>query len=197
MFLIVPALAAQKKNLNAVTLVVPADSIAQSIKTLLPYRIDVGENFTGAIWVKSIENIKIGDNRVFFSTHIYGKDIKYVTKIQKRKVSLVLGEVDLQNNWQASLRYVESQKMIFIKPQIENPGNEKELSQGDAILNALLIAISDMEYPIDVNDLKPITHGFNKKILTVNMSISDVYTKNNKLFIDIVPTPRIEDRTGD
>ena len=194
--LLVPALDAQKKSLNAVTLVVPADSIAQFIKTLLPYRIDVGENFTGALWIKSIENIRIGDNKIFCSTHIFGKDIKYVTNIQKRKVTLVLGEVDLQKNWQASWRYAESQKKIFIKPQIENQSNEKELSQGDAILNTLLMALSDTEYEIDVNNLKPITQVINKKILTVNMSISDVYSKNNTLFIDVVPTPRIDDRSG-
>jgi hypothetical protein len=184
---------AEKKNANAVTVVVPAESIAQFIKPLLPYRIDIGENFSGAIWVKAVKNIKIKNNRIFFSTHIYGKDIKYVTKVQKRKVSLVLGGVNLQNNWDASLRYDETKKKIFIKPHIENPSNEKELSQGDSILNALLIALSDMEYPIDVNDLKPITYEFNNKILSINMSISDVYTKNNKLFINIVPTPRIDD----
>ncbi len=195
-FLLVPAIAAEKKNTSVVTLVIPADSIAQFIKPLLPYRIDAGENFKGAMWVKSIENIKIKDNKIIFSTHIYGKDIKYVTKIQKREVSLLLGGVDLQNNWQASLRYDQNKKTLFIKPHIENPGNEKELSQGDAILNALLIALSDLEYPIDVNDLKPITHEFNKKILIINMSLSDVYTKNNKLFINVVPTPLIDEETG-
>jgi hypothetical protein len=194
--LLVPALDAQKKRLNAVTIAVPADSIAQFIKPLLPYRIDVGENFTGAIWVKSIENIRIGDNRIFFSSQIYGKDIKYVAKIQKRKVSLILGEIDLQNNWQASFRYVESQKRIFIKPQVEYQSDEKELSQGDAVINALLMVLNDTEYEIDVNRLKPVTHEFNKKILTVDMSISDIYTKNNTLFIEVVPNPRIDDIKG-
>ena len=195
-FLLIPAFAAEKKNTGAVTIVVPADSVAQFIKPLLPYKIDAGENFAGAMWVKSIEDIKIKNNRIFFSTHIYGKDIKYVTKLQKREVSLLLGGVDLQNNWQASLRYDQDKKMLFIKPHIDMPGNEKELSQGDVVLNTLLMALSDLEYPIDVNEVKPITSEFNKKKLTINMSISDVYTKNNKLFINIVPTPRIDDGTG-
>jgi hypothetical protein len=195
-FLLSPALAAEKKNTGAVTVVVPADSIAQFIMPLLPYRIDAGENFRGAMWVKSIENIKIKNNQIFFSTHIYGKDIKYVAKVQKREVSLLLGGVDLHNNWQASLRYDQNKKMLFIKPHIDTPGNEKELSQGDVVLNTLLMALSDLEYPVEINDLKPIMHEFNKKMLTISMSIYDVYTKNNKLFISIVPAPRIDDGMG-
>ena len=109
-FLLVPAIAAGKKNTNALTLVIQADSIAQFVKPLLPYRIDAGENFKGAMWIKSVDNIQIKGNRIFFSTHIFGKDIKYVTKVQKREISLELGGVNLQNNWQTSLRYDESTK---------------------------------------------------------------------------------------
>ena len=191
--LIISVSTAEKKNINAVTVVVPAESIAHFIKPLLPYKIDFGENFSGLIWVNSIEDIRIENNRIFFSTHIYGKDIKYVTKVQKRDISLILGGINLHNNWQASLRFDKSKKKLFIKPRIENSSNEKELSQGDILLNELFIALSDMEYPIDVNDLKPISAEFNNKVLTIDMSISDIYTENDKLFIDIIPTSRIVD----
>jgi hypothetical protein len=188
-----PARAAENKNAHAATVVVPAESIAHFVKPLLPFRIDAGENFKGALWVKSIENIRIKKNRIYFSTHIYGENIKYVTKVQKREVSLELGSVDLQNNWQASVRYDDKQKKLFIKPHIEEPDSKNELSQGDAILNTLLMALSDLEYPIDVNDLKPIRQEFNNRVLIINMVISDVYTKSNRLFVNIVPTPRIEE----
>jgi hypothetical protein len=65
-FLLISVSTAEENNVNAMTAVVPADSIAQFIKPLLPYRIDFGENFTGEIWIKSIENIKIKKIEYFF-----------------------------------------------------------------------------------------------------------------------------------
>lgn len=184
---------ADVKNIDEVTVVVPEDSIAQFIKPLLPYRIDFGENFSGSFWIKSIENIKIKNDRIFFSTHIYGKDIKYSAKISNQKVSLLLGSVNLQNNWEASLKYDKNNKKLLIKPHVEDPGNKKDLSQGDILVNALLIALSDIEYPIDVSNLKPITSDLNNQVLTINMVISDVYAENSKLFLKIIPTARIDD----
>jgi hypothetical protein len=95
-FLLISVSTAEENNVNAMTAVVPADSIAQFIKPLLPYRIDFGENFTGEIWIKSIENIKIKKNRIFFSTHIYGKNIKYVTyEFNKKILTINMGISDV------------------------------------------------------------------------------------------------------
>jgi len=179
---------AQVKNIKELTVVVPAESIAKFIQPLLPYSINIGKNFSGSFWVKSIENIKITKDRVSFSAHIYGKDIGYSAKIGKQTASFKVGNVNLRNHWEATLRYDKSKKKLYIKPHVEGPKNKEDLSQGDILIDTLFNALSDIEYPIDVDSIKPITAELYNTELVINTDISDVYTDNNKLFIEIIPT---------
>ncbi len=190
--LLVSSSTAQVNSLKEMTVVVPAQSIARVIKPLLPYKIDLGKNFLGDFWVKSIENIKINDNIISFSSLISGKDIKYATKIGKQVVNFVVGDVNLPSLWEVSLKYDKSKKKLFLKPLIKGPENKKGLSQGDALLNILLEALSGLEYPIDVNNLKPVKSEFYNQLLTINMDISDIYTGDDKLYIEIIPTAHID-----
>ena len=187
-FLLFSAASAQVKNFKELTVVVPAESIAKFIQPLLPYSINIGKNFSGSFWVKSIENIKIAKDRVSFSTHIYGKDIVYSAKIGKQTASFKVGNVNLRNQWEASLRYDKSKKKLYIKPHIEGPQNKQDFSQGDILIDTLFNALGDIEYPIDVNRIKPIATELFDTELTINTDISDVYADNNKLFIEIIAT---------
>jgi len=187
-FLLCSPASAQVKNIKELTVVVPAESIAKFIQPLLPYRIDIGKNFSGSFWVKSIENLKITKDRISFSAHIYGEDIGYSAKIGKQTANFKVGKVNLRNDWEASLRFDKSKKELYIKPHIEGPQNKEDFSQGDILIDTLLNALSDIEYPIDVNRIKPITAELYDTELIINTHISDVYTDSNKLFIEIIPT---------
>ena len=180
--------AAQLKDFRELTVVVPEDSITKFIKPLLPYRIEIGKNFSGSFWVKTIENIKIIEDGISFSAHISGKDIGYSAKIGKQTANFKVGDVNLRNNWAASLRYDKNKKKLYIKPHVESPQDKKDFSQGDVILDTLFTALSDMEYPVDVNRIEPITAELYDTVLTINMDISDIYAVDNKLFIEIIPT---------
>ncbi len=192
LLLLVSSSTAQVDSLKEMTVVVPAQSIAGVIKPLLPYPIDFGKNFRGDFWIKSIENIKIKKDRVLFSSLITGKDIKYTTKIGKQVINLAVGRVNLRNHWEISLRYDKSKKTLFVKPLIKGPANKSEFSQGDALLNTLLEALGGLEYPVDVNNLKPLKSELHDKLLIVNFDVSDVYTGDNKLFVEIIPTAQID-----
>jgi len=187
-FLSFSAAPAQVNNIKELTVVVPAESIAQFIQPLLPYSINIGKNFSGSFWVKSIENIKIAKDKVSFSAHIYGKDIGYSAKIGKQTASFKVGNVNLRNHWEASLRYDKSKKMLYIKPHVEGPQNMQDFSQGDILIDTLFNALSDIEYPIDVNRIQPIAAEIYYTELTINTDISDIYADSNKLFIEIIPT---------
>ena len=192
-FLLFSPAPVQTEKTKELTVVVPAESIAKFIQPLLPYSIVMGENFSGSFWVKSIENIKITKDRVSFSAHIYGKNIGYSAKIGKQIASFEVGDVNLRHQWEASLRYDKNKKKLFIKPQIESPPNKKDFSQGDILIDTLFNALSDVEYPIDVNRIKPITTRLYNTELTINTDISDIYSNNNMLYIEIIPTAQKKD----
>jgi len=193
-FLIVSAAPGQTDGLREMTMVVPAESLAKVIKPLLPYPIDLGKNFLGSFYVKSIENIRINKGIVSFSSLISGKDIKYTTKIGKQVVNLMVGDVNLPSRWEVSFHFDKSKKTLFIKPELQNRENEKEFSQGDALLNTLLAAFSGIEYPVELNNLKPLTAEFYNQLLTLNTDIADVYGADNKLFIELIPKVQITEK---
>ncbi|UCD82465.1 MAG: hypothetical protein JSW26_13880 [Desulfobacterales bacterium] len=192
LFLIVSSAAAQVDALREMTMVVPAESLTKVIKPLLPYPIDLGKNFLGSFFVQSIENIRINNGKILFSSLISGKDVKFTTKIGKQIVSLVVGDVNLPSRWEVSFRYDKSQKTLFIKPDLVDSKDEKEFSQGDALLNTLLTALSGIEYPVELNNLKPVTSEFLHQSLTLNTDIADVYGADNKLFIELIPRVQID-----
>ena len=193
LFLFSSASAKQLKNIKELTVVVPEESITRFLKPILPYRIEIGKNFSGSFWVKSIENIKITKNGISFSAHIFGKDIGYMAKIGKQKANFKVGDVDLRNRWKASLRFDKSKKKLYIKPHVESPENTENFSQGDMLLDALFNALSDVEYPVDINRIEPVKAELYDTKLIINMDISDVYTVDNKLFVEITPVAQKKD----
>ena len=196
LLLLVSSSTAQVDSLKEMTVVVPAESIARAIKPMLPYKIDFGKNFIGSLFIESIENIKIEKGKILFSSLISGKDIKYATKIGKQTINFVVGEVNLPSRWEVSFKYDKTNKKLLLKPYLQDSKNEKEFSQGDALLNTLLTAFSGIEYPIELNDLEPVKSEFYNQLLTVNTDVSDVYAANDKLFIELIPTVEI-DRLND
>ncbi len=171
---------------------VPAESLAKVINPLLPYQIDLGKNFIGSFFVQSIENIRINNDKISFASLISGKDIKYATKIGKQVVNFVVGDVNLPSRWEVAFSYDKSKKTLFLKPTLQASKNEKEFSQGDALLNTLLTALSGLEYPVELNDLKPVKSEFYNQLWILNMDIADVYTGNDKLFIELLPKVQID-----
>ena len=99
----------------------------------------------------------------------------------------------MRNHWEASLRYDKSKKKLYLKPHIESPKDKKDFSQGDTLIDTLFDALSDVEYPIDLNKINPITAEIYNSELTINTEISDVYSTQNKLYIEIIPTAQKKD----
>ena len=174
------------------TVVVPAESIARAIKPLLPYKIDFGKNFVGSFFINSIDNIKIEKNKILFSSFISGRDIKYATKVGKQTINFVVGEVNLPTDWDLAFKYDKANKQLLVSPSLKGLKDEKEFSQGDALLNTLLTALSGAEYPVDLSDIDPVKSKILNQLLTVKMDISDVYTVDDKLLVEMIPTARID-----
>ena len=105
-----------------------------------------------------------------------------------------VSDVNLPSRWEVSFHFDKSKKTLFIKPELQNRENEKEFSQGDALLNTLLAAFSGIEYPVELNNLKPLTAEFYNQLLTLNTDIADVYGADNKLFIELIPKVQITEK---
>ncbi|CAB1062718.1 hypothetical protein D1BOALGB6SA_7500 [Olavius sp. associated proteobacterium Delta 1] len=192
LLLLVSASFAQVDSLKEMTIVVPAQSIARAIKPLLPYKIDIGKNFIGSFFIKSIDNIKIKKDKILFSSLISGKDIKYATKIGKQTINFVVGEVNLPTDWALSFKYDKTNKRLLVLPSSQGSKDEKDFSQGDALLNTLLTAFGGIEYPVDLSNLKPVKSEFYNQLVTLNVAIADIYAGDDKLFVELIPAVQID-----
>jgi len=183
---------AQVDSLQEMTVVIPAPSLARAIEPLLPYKMDFGKNFIGALYIKSIENIQIKNGKILFSSLISGQDIKYAAKVGKQTINFVVGEVNLPSRWEVSFKYDKSSKKLLVFPSLQGAKDEKDFSQGDALLNALLTALGSVEYPIDLSNLKPVKSEFYNQLLTLKVDVADVYTGADKLFVELIPAIQID-----
>lgn len=181
--LFIPYSSATTDKNNGITIVIPAKVVAKFINDVLPIEITRHKGFSGIIWVKSIDKLKLGINKVSFSVNMCGKDVKYTGKIGNLSTSLSFGNIDISFNCEASIRYDKEKNILYVRPKIMDKRN------GNELLWTLLAALmNDEEHPVEIQKLKPIITEFSNKTVTINMDISNVYTVNNRLFIGIRPT---------
>jgi len=185
---------AQKDAAEDISIVLPSQSIAKFMLKLLPYEINLGKNFSGSLWVKSIKDFKIGSNKISFSSHLYGEDITYVAKIGEKLSRIDLGNVDLVNDWEGAFRFDANKKTLYIKPHLKEQAAADKVNQRGIILNVLFKAFSDIEYPIDLHEINPITAEIFGNTLIIGFDIIGVSAVNNKLTVTLRPIPQKRDK---
>jgi len=183
---------AQVDSLKEMTVVIPAQSLARAIKPMLPHKMDFGKNFIGSLYIQSIDNIQFKEGKILFSSLISGKDIKYATKIGKQTINFVVGEVNLPGRWEVSFKYDKTNKKLLLLPSLQGSKDEKDFSQGDALLNALLTALGSVEYPFDLSNINPVKSEVYNQLLTLNVEVADIYAADDKLFVELIPAVQLE-----
>ncbi len=182
---------AQQDATDDISIVFPAKSVEEFIGKLLPYEIDLGKGFSGLFLVKSINNIKVLGDKVAFSSHIHGENVEFKTKIGNQEAVLSFGNINLQNRWEVSYRYDEKDQILYIKPHLIDPKTEKSSSQGELLLTALFGGLSDIEHPVDLKELPPMTTRLMDKHLTVKFDVTEIRTANNQVIVRIKPIPKM------
>ena len=168
---------------NEITIAVPAELMAKIINDALPIEIAKKKEISGAIWIQSIDKLKLGNDKISFFMKMHGEDVEYTGKIGKTPVVLSFGTIDLAFNCDTSLRYDSEENILYVKPEIITEETEQETL---ALLLAALV--SGQEFPLEIQKLKPIIAKLGNAALTINMNISNIYTLNDVLIIGIKPT---------
>lgn len=192
LFLTHTNVSAQGEGVEDISVSVPAESVENFVSKLLPYKIDLGKGFSGNFLVKSIDNIRIKEDKVYFSSYIHGENVAFRAKIGKQEAVLSFGNINLRNQWHIAYRHDAAKGVLYVKPHLVDQKTDKKSSQGDMLLTALFGGLSDIEYPVDLKDLSPIITEFLDKNLTIHVSVSKIQTSDNKFIIYIKPIPKIE-----
>lgn len=180
--LFIPPSSATPDGKNEISVVIPAEVLTRFVNDALPVAITKGRDFSGVVWVQSIDRLKLEINTVSCSVHIRGEDITYTGKIGDLPASVSLGTFDASLNCEASIRYDEEKQILYVKPTIM-----EETDRGEVLWSLLVALIGEREYPIEIQKLRPMIAWFGKSSVKTGMDISSICTANNRLFIGIRP----------
>ncbi|MDM8553695.1 hypothetical protein QUF75_03060 [Desulfococcaceae bacterium HSG7] len=181
--------ASHAKNVpsNDISITVPLNVIANVIKATLPLNIEKGQYLKGALWVHTIDHIKIGSDKVTFNMNIRGKNIKFETQLGNQPLLMDIGNIDAAFNCNATLRYDASKRLLYITPHILQTQDAKKSDQKAANLLQLLSLANGVEYPIEINKIQPLVTQISDAQLNIDMDITNIHTEKDKILISIRP----------
>jgi len=166
-----------------VAMVIPAGVLQEFINEVLPVELTGHDKVSGALWIRSIEDLKLGLDKVCFTATLHGEDIAYNGKIGGLPAKLRFDALDSTLDCEASIRYDADKRLLYLSPKVAEQGEK-----GNALWMVLVSVLSGQEYPVEIRKLKPIAAKISDKTLEIDMEISNISTENERLFIVMRPT---------
>jgi len=164
---------------------IPAKVLQEFINEVMPVELTDHDKISGDLRVRSIEDLKLGLNKAWFTTTIHGENIAYKDTIGGLPANLRFGALDSTLHCEASIRYESDKGLLYIRPTIVD-----QVEKGNALWLLLVSLLSEEEYPLEIQKLKPIAARVSDKTVDIDMDISDIYTANGRLFIVVSPDIR-------
>ncbi len=109
--------------------------IINFIKVTLPLNLENGPYLKGNVWIQTIDQVKIGSNKVEFEIMIQGKSLKFETHLGKKVMLFDIGNLNAVFSCDASKR------LLYITPNILQESNGNDANQfSDNLLQMLSLA---------------------------------------------------------
>ncbi len=178
---------AKNVKANDIRITVPHNVITDIIKAALPLNLEKGPYLKGALWIHAIDHLKIGSDKVAFDMNIRGKDIKFETQLGNQALLMDIGNINAAFSCNASLRYDASKRLLYITPHILQKQDQNKANKIEANLLQLLSLANGVEYPIEIQKLQPLITQISGDQFNIYMDITNIHTKNDKVFISLRP----------
>jgi len=168
---------------DEISIIVPRDVIINMLKAALPLNIEKGPYLKGALWIHTIDRLKIGSNKVGFDMNIRGKNIKFETQLGNQALLMDIGNLTADFACSVSLRYDASKRLLYVTPHILQKPNKNKEDKIAATLLSLLSLGNGMEYPVEIKKFQPFITQISSNQFTIDMDIMNIYTENDRVVI--------------
>jgi len=177
---------ASDTHLDHLIINLPDKLIIKELKNALPIDITPeSSHFKGNLVITDIGSLKIEKNHIYIDLAVAGKNLYVTTKIGRKDVRLDLGSMDFHLHGKTALRFDSKKKILFIRPFINNVQSSNKGQQ--ETLKLLLPLINDTQFPVSMEDLKPVTAKIREKPIQIFMNIVDIQLTQGAIKIYIVP----------
>ncbi len=179
-------LSASDTHLDHLTINLPDKLIIKELKNALPIDITPeSSHLKGSLVITDIGSLKIKKTHIYTDLSVTGKNLDVTTKIGSRSVRLDLGSMDFHLQGKAALHFDSKEKILFIRPFINDVQSNNKGQQETVKL--LLPLINDIQFPVSMGDLRPVTAKIRKKPFYIFMDIVDIQLTQGGIKIYIVP----------
>lgn len=181
-----PAYAGATKT-ETITLNLPESVMAATVQAALPLDIDArSKGLQGSIRIIGIDNLQFGDKYLACRLRIAGSNLKIVSELAGHQINLKIGEVDLDFDCTARLRFDPAKQVLYIKPVVDRMKSGQNGGQGD-IGQALVSLLNGREFPVSMQDMKPLIAKSGGKTLFIAMKFVDIQARRDVLQFSLLP----------
>jgi hypothetical protein len=168
-----------------VSVAIPVEVIAATLRNALPLELNTNRQLTGSLKLVSVENLVLGANRASFAFRLEGRDVGYKAEFGGQALELNLGNVHLAMLCDATLRFDPARHAILVRPSFREAAGGS--NQRAAQVLPLITPPPGSEFPIPLERLDPFVTRIADRRLTVNLEIASVTTVPGELRIAIRP----------
>ena len=172
---------------ETITLTLPESVMAATVQAALPLDIDArSKGLQGTIRIIGIDNLQFGDKYLACRLRVAGSNLKIVSELAGHQINLKIGEVELDFDCTAKLRFDPVTQVMYIKPVVDRMKSEQNGGQGD-IGQALVSLLNGREFPVSMQDMKPLIAKSGGKTLFIAMKFVDIQARRDVLQFSLLP----------
>jgi len=176
--------AAQSQKMMTISL--PESVLAEAITATLPLEYNAtSKSLQGNLRIINISDLQLLDKQLACRLHLAGDHLKIVTELAGNNIQLNVGEIELDFQTRATLRFDRQKQTLYVTPMIEKVNASKDAGGGD-IGNAVIQLLHGNEFPIKLEDLDPLVTKTGSKTLTIATKIADIRSQKEwlQIFLD-------------
>lgn len=171
---------------QSILLRLPEPVVADVISKSLPFAVQPeSDSLAGSISVTRIDQLVFQDQALSAALSLNGRDVQLNTSIGGHQIRLNVGNVELDFDVSAQVRFDRQSQTLFIRPLIS--GLDQQTGQNNEAAKLIAALFNDQELPIALDKIQPIITDIGSSKLIIDTLVKDVLLKPGS--IDILLTP--------
>lgn len=179
-----------------ITMNLPETVIVKAMQRVLPLSLNPPSSMLdGTITIINISNFRVKDQQILCRLDLMGKNLHLVTRVGNQNIRLKLGSAKVNFDCDIRIRYDRTKQILYIQTAAINNQGAEEPRKGD-ITQALLLILNGQEFPIAMQNLKPIIAEASDKIITIRTNIEEIRAIKGALQLSLTPNITASPRPG-
>lgn len=182
-----PVFATTPNNNDPILLHLPESVIQSAASAILPVALDASsKSLQGDITIVSVKNLQITKGHLSCNLQLAGKNLRFLTEIAGHQINLKVGNVEIGFQTDAEVRFDPKNQILFLRPIVKDVTGSGDGHNGE-IGKALLALLNGREFPVALQDIKPILAKSGAKLITIQPHIDDIQAIGDKLVLKMIP----------